>query len=125
MYNNKLLLTLIFLQIKELYMYLSTTVPPVPPSNIKVEAESDTKLTVTWDALTPEEAWGFVTYYTVSYKKPTASDTGLGMEISVLGIKTSLQIEGLDPNQDYIIVMWANTTAGMGEQSKPISTKSE
>jgi fibronectin type 3 domain-containing protein len=100
-------------------------VPPVPPSNIKVEAESDTgtKLTVTWDALTPEEAWGFVTYYTVSYKKPTDFDTG--MEMSVSSTKNSLQIEGLDPNQDYVIVMWANTTTGMGQQSKPISTKSE
>lgn len=106
-------------------VYLSITVPPVPPSNIKVEAESDTKLTVTWDALTPEEAWGFVTYYTVSYKKATDSETGLGVEMSVSGTKTSLQIEGLDPNQDYIIVMWANTTAGMGQQSKSITTKSE
>ena len=97
--------------------------PPVPPSNIKVETEPNTKLTVTWDLLTPEEAWGFVTYYTVSYKKTTSSDTGT--ETSVPGTDDSLQIDGLDQNQDYVIVMWANTTAGMGEKSKAISIKSK
>ena len=102
---------------------LSVTVPPVPPSNIKVEVESSTKLTVTWDLLTPEEAWGFVTSYTVSYKKAIGS--GSDVEMSVTGTKNTLQIGDLDPNQDYIIVMWANTSAGMGQQSKPLSTKSK
>ena len=96
--------------------------PPVPPSNIKVELDSNTKIIVTWDLLNPEEAWGFVTSYTVSYKKATDSDNG--KEMSVSGTDNSLQIGDLDPNQDYIIVMWANTTAGMGQRSKAISTKS-
>ena len=96
--------------------------PPVPPSNIKVEPDSNSKLTVTWDLLTPEEAWGFVTNYSVSYKK--ATESGNGIVMSVPATDNSVQIGDLDPNQDYVIVVWANTAAGMGQQSKPFSTKS-
>lgn len=73
--------------------------------------------------MTPEEAQGFVISYTVSYKKEELqSDEGL--EKTVPGNRNSLFIDDLDSNQGYIIVMWANTTAGMGQSSKPISTKS-
>ena len=96
--------------------------PPVAPSNIKVEVESDTKITVSWDRLTPEDAWGFVLSYTVSYKKEE-EDTGKSTEKTVDGTMNSVQIDNLDTNQGYIIVMWANTTAGMGQTSQQISTK--
>ena len=98
--------------------------PPVPPSNIKAELDSNTKLTVTWDLLTPEEAWGNVTSYTVSYKK--ATEPGNGKEKTVSDTDNSLQIGDLEPDENYIIVMWANTTAGMGQNSKAleVSTKS-
>ena len=98
-------------------------VPQIPPSNIKVEADSPTKLRVSWDLMTPDEAQGFVVSYTVSYKKEELlSDEGL--QKTVPEDRNSLFIDDLDSNQGYSIVMWANTTAGMGEPSKPISTKS-
>lgn len=97
--------------------------PQNPPSNIKVEADSPTKLRVSWDLMSPEEAQGFVVSYTVSYKKEE-SQPDEGLQKTVPGDRNSLFVDDLDSNQGYSIVMWANTTAGMGEPSKPISTKS-
>lgn len=91
--------------------------PPVAPPNIKVEATDD-KLLVTWESLTPEQAWGFVTNYTVSYGKGAESET---TEKTVDATTNALTIEDIDPSQDYIIVMWANTSAGMGQRSAPIT----
>ena len=95
--------------------------PPVAPSNIKAEAETDSKITVTWNLLSPEEAQGFVLSYTVSYKAESGLDDS--MEKIVPGTRNTVLIEGLDANQEYTIVMWANTSAGMGQASSPISTK--
>lgn len=97
--------------------------PPIPPANFKVEVDSHTKLRASWDRLTPEEAQGFVVSYTVFYKKEE-SQQDEGMEKSVPGTENSLFIENLDSNQGYSLMVWANTTVGMGQPSQPISTKS-
>ena len=103
------------------YRIVHVTAPPIAPPNIKVEVSND-KLLVTWDLLTPQQAWGFVTNYTVSYGKgEEESDT---TEKTVDAGTNSYLIEDIDPNQDYVIVLWANTTVGMGQPSSPI-TKSK
>lgn len=100
-----------------------TTEPPVSPSNIKVEKiDSGTKLGVSWDLLTPEEAWGFVTSYTVSYTKEDARKRQR-MDKTVPGTQNSLVIEDVDPNSDYSVLVSASTTAGMGKESDPTSSK--
>ena len=85
--------------------------------------DSGTKIRVSWDPLTPEEAWGFVTSYAVSYKKDGESRKRQTMEKTVPGTESSTIIEGLDPNQDYFVSVRANTKAGMGNLSKPTSIK--
>ena len=95
--------------------------PPVSPSNIKVEKiDSGAKLRVSWDLLTPEEARGFVTDYIVSYR--SESRKRQTSEKIVPGTESSTIIEGLDPNQEYSVVVRADTKAGKGETSEPVST---
>lgn len=100
-------------------------VPPVPPSNVKTEKiDSGTKIRVSWDPLSPEQAWGFVTSYTVSYTKEGVSRRKRQtLDKAVPGRDTSTIIDGLDPSQDYSISVRADTKIGAGKPSEPISTK--
>lgn len=97
--------------------------PPVSPSNIKVEkTDSGTKLGVSWDLMSPEDAWGFVVSYTVSYSKDDERKRQ-GMEKTVPGTQNSIIIEDVDPSNDYSVVVWASTKTGMGKQSEATLTK--
>lgn len=82
------------------------------------------KISVSWEPLTPEQAWGFVTSYTISYSKEGGgSQKRQASEKSVPGNESSTIIEGLDPNQDYAVSVRADTKAGAGKVSEPASTK--
>ena len=97
--------------------------PPVSPSNIKVEkTDSGTKLGVSWDFMSPEDAWGFVVSYTVSYSKDNECKRQ-GMEKTIPGTQNSIIIEDVDPRNDYSVVVWASTKTGMGKQSEATLTK--
>ena len=101
-----------------------STEPPVSPSNINVEKiESGTKIEVTWDLLTPEEAFGFVLSYIISYQKEDHSRKRQIMHKTVPGTQNSVVIEDIDPNADYDVFVSASTKAGVGKQSEPSSTK--
>ena len=96
------------------------SVPPVPPSNVKVEKiNSDTKIRVLWDPLTPEEAWGFVVSYTVSYGKRSQKRQIFEKSVVISGTESSAIIENLAPNQEYSVSVRASTKAGLGKDSEP------
>ena len=88
-----------------------TIAPPISPSNIKVD-KMGSKMSVSWDPLTPEQARGFVTSYTIAYAKEGGSRKRQILEKVVPGTENSTVIEGLDPNQDYSVSIRANTKAG-------------
>lgn len=97
--------------------------PPASPSNIKVEKiDSGTRLGVSWDFMTPEDAWGFVVSYTVAYSKE-AKRKRQEMEKTVPRTQNSIIIDDVDPNNDYSVVVWASTKIGMGKRSEATSTK--
>ena len=110
--------------IKQLYnsLCLLTIAPPVSPSNVKVD-KMGSKMSVSWDPLTPEQAWGFVTSYTIAYAKESGSQKRQILEKTVPGTENSTVIEGLDPNQDYSVSIRADTKAGGGKVSEPTSSK--
>ena len=94
-------------------------VPSVPPSGVRVERLNSTAMNVSWTLLTLEEARGFVTSYTVSYKK----DEGMAKRTteSVVvpgGEQSSVVIGGLDPGSSYLVSVSASTSAGTGEMSE-------
>ena len=96
--------------------------PPVSPSNIKLE-KIGTGVNVSWNLMTPEEAWGFVISYTVSYSKDGSSSKRQSVETTVPATQNSMIIEDADPDYEYVVIVWASTVAGMGKQSKMISTR--
>lgn len=74
--------------------------------------------------MTPEQAWGVVTNYTVSYKKESdKSQKRQTLEKVVPGTESSIIIEDLDPNHEYSVSVRADTKAGSGKVSKPVSTQ--
>ena len=96
-------------------------VPSVPPSGVRVERLTSTAMNVSWTLLTLEEARGFVTSYTVSYRK----DEGMAKRTteSVVvpgGEQSSVVIGGLGPGSSYLVSVSASTSAGTGEMSEPI-----
>ena len=100
---------------------LSSTVPSVSPSGVRVERLTSTAMNVSWTLLTLEEARGFVTSYTVSYRK----DEGMAKRTteSVVvpgGEQSSVVIGGLDPGSSYLVSVSASTSAGTGEMSEPV-----
>ena len=84
-----------------------------------------TTLSVSWDRLTPEQAFGFVTSYTISYSKEGGESQKKRqiLEKTVPGTENSTVIGDLDPNQDYSVYVRADTKAGAGKVSEPTSTK--
>ena len=97
----------------------STLVPSVSPSGVRVERLTSTAMNVSWTLLTLEEARGFVTSYTVSYRK----DEGMAKRTteSVVvpgGEQSSVVIGGLDPGSSYLVSVSASTSAGTGEMSE-------
>ena len=99
----------------------SPLVPSVSPSGVRVERLSSTAMNVSWTLLTLEEARGFVTSYTVSYRK----DEGVAKRTteSVVvpgGEQSSVVIGGLDPGSSYLVSVSASTSAGSGEMSEPV-----
>ena len=98
--------------------------PPVSPSNIKVERiDSGTKMRVSWDPLTPEQAWGFVTNYTVSYYRKKSEERRKRQTLVKIipGTDSSTIIEDLNPNYEYSVSVRADTKAGSGKASEPLS----
>ena len=94
-------------------------VPSVSPSGVRVERLNSTAMNVSWTLLTLEEARGFVTSYTVSYRK----DEGMAKRTteSVVvpgGEQSSVVIGGLDPGSSYQVSVSASTSAGTGDMSE-------
>ena len=97
--------------------------PPVSPSNIKAERiDSGTRMRVSWDPLTPEQAWGFVTNYTVSYRKKSEERRKRQTLVKIIpGTDSSTIIEDLNPNHEYSVSVRADTKAGSGKPSESLS----
>ena len=79
---------------------------------------NNTHMNVSWELLTPIQARGHVTNYTVSYQ-PTGS---IELETKVVhGDQNSVVIGGLDPYEAYSVQVWANTAAGGGNTSETLT----
>ena len=99
-------------------------VPSVSPSGVRVERLNSTAMNVSWTLLTLEEARGFVTSYTVSYREWEGAGRRHVVEtesVVVLGgEQSSVVIGGLDPGSSYLVPVSASTSAGSGDMSEPV-----
>ena len=96
-------------------------VPSVSPSGVRVERLNSTAMNVSWTLLTLEEARGFVTSYTVSFRKDEGMAKRTTESVFVPGgEQSSVVIRGLDPGSSYLVSVSASTSAGSGEMSEPV-----
>lgn len=94
------------------------SVPPVQPNSVHVIRHSGRRMSVSWSRLPPEEAQGFVTHYTIHYKKHSVGNKVHGKTVNVTANTSNVTLGDLDSTSDYIVRIWANTHAGRGMPSK-------
>ena len=100
--------------------------PSVAPM-ITMQWTSLTDLQVSWVPLTLEEARGFIKSYIVIYSSDDQRkmcDHEISREV-VPGDQSSVTLDGLDSNRQYSISVAAETAAGTGVRSNPLSAPSK
>ena len=93
---------------------------PRAPEDVTVKRLNETNMNVSWSALTPEKARGYLISYTVHYWP--ASNTELVVTITTPPDTTSVVIGGLVSGEEYVMAVSATTGAGNGPRSSEVST---
>ena len=88
---------------------------PEAPKDVEVKRVDETHMRVSWSALTPVEARGYLSHYTVFYWP--ASDSHLIMTTTTAHNVTSVVIGGLIAGETYTVQVSATTGEGSGEKS--------
>ena len=83
-----------------------------------VDRVNGTHIEVTWEKSSLAEARGDVLSYSILYAPVTIQRED--NPVVVPGNKSSVLIGGLDPQQTYIVQVWATTAAGDGMKSVPV-----
>lgn len=97
-------------------VYFYILVPSVPPLWVETERVSVTTITLKWSALTLEESRGFVTKYTIKYRKMDNVST-CSVSIAIEAIETNgtqLVLNQLNSSQSYCVAIAAATEVGTG-----------
>ena len=85
-----------------------------------------TDLEVSWIPLTLEEARGFIRSYAVTLTSGGDRRKKRAVEVEeVPGDQTSISFPGLDSNREYSVSVAAETAAGVGVSSEPVSAPSK
>ena len=96
------------------------------PAILSAARSTDETIEITWQKLTPDVARGLVTSYTITYKGDTSSkskrqaDSPEGGMVVAVGNASRVEVKGLDGKLGYLLVMWANTSAGKGRETGPM-----
>ena len=94
---------------------------PPPVQNVNITRLNDTTLHVTWDPISPINARGFLTTYTISVTQVKSTYKGQSF-VTVPASQTSGTVGGLDALQHYNVRVAASTSGGLsGDFSEPIS----
>ncbi len=89
--------------------------PSIAPRAIKGDRINGTHMNITWKPLTLIEARGIILSYTVMY---TPNDRTRGVHTVSTNSQANYVIIGdLDPSKGYLVEVWANTSAGVGDSS--------
>ena len=98
-------------------------VPNISPQNVAGVRTSETSMTILWIKLTLVEARGYILNYTIAYYplQNTTQQNSIIMYKVVDSEFSSTTIDGLDANSAYIVQVSANTVAGSGPLSTPLT----
>ena len=95
------------------------TAPVSHPCDITVTRVSSTSAIVSWTPLTLSEARGFVTEYSVTYWRE-GSDSANGVTVRVPGNESSVIVNNLDADSNYLFTVSAGTVEGASNVSDTI-----
>ena len=84
-----------------------------------VERVNATHMEVRWTALSPVEARGHITHYTISYWPASNSKPATSIIVhNATNTSYEVLIGGLLPGEAYVVEVSASTAAGNGEKAK-------
>ena len=89
------------------------------PRDITVTRVSPTSAIVSWTPLTLSEAHGFITEYNVTYWRE-GSDSANGVTVRVPGNESSVVINNLDADSNYLFIVSVGTVEGASNVSEAI-----
>ena len=92
-------------------------VPSAPPSNVTGRSKSSTSIFVQWDKVPAADQNGVILSYTVTY---IALPGGSSQTENVTAPANQTTLTGLNEYTNYSITVFASTSKGGGNQSKPI-----
>ena len=88
-----------------------------PPPNVRGTNKSSTSILVEWDQLPEEDQNGVIVSYTVTYRAlPSNSSRSKNVTIK----ENHVTLTGLNEYTNYSITVFASTSKGRGNESKPI-----
>jgi hypothetical protein len=97
---------------------------PLEAPELQPPFRNSTVIVIVWKELTLDRARGFVTNYTISYKRENATaqkqaDAMDGGTRVVPATTYQVILNNFDTKSPYSIIIWASTTAGKGKSSAP------
>ena len=92
---------------------------PAPPSDVVVERVNATHMEVRWTALSPVEARGHITHYTISYWPASNSEPVTSITVhNTTSTSYRVLIGGLLSGEAYVVEVSASTAAGDGDKAE-------
>ena len=95
----------------------SSTEPNAPPDNVKGHVENSTSIFVSWGQVPPSDQNGVILRYTLTYE---ALPSGSAQTKDVTAPASKTTLTGLNEHTNYSITVFASTSKGRGNESKPI-----
>ena len=84
-----------------------------------VERVNATHMEVRWTALSPVEARGHITHYTISYWPASNSESVTSITVhNITSTNYEVLIGGLLPGEAYVVEVSASTAAGDGDTTE-------
>ena len=97
----------------------SISIVPYPPGDVVVERVNDTHMEVRWTTLSPVEARGHITHYTISYWPASNSEPVTSITVhNTTNTSYEVLIGGLLPGEAYVVEVSASTAEGDGQKAE-------
>ena len=98
---------------------------PNPPRDVVVKRVNATHMEVRWTALSPVEARGHITHYTISYWPASNSEPVMSITVhNTTSTSYRVLIGGLLPGEGYVVEVSASTAVGEGGKTEVILRES-
>ena len=103
-------------------MFVFSTEPNAPPSNVKLSIRSSTSIVVEWGYVPSADQNGIILSYTVTYW----ALPGGSLQIKLVKAPTTkTTLTGLNKLTNYSVTVFASTVKGDGNVSEPLTIRTD